>query len=85
MSFDYSQPHKMVNGIPILLTQSEITAWQAESAGGAALANHAAALQQIHSLEMTVTARRLREAMLGMDGGWLANVNSQITTLRGQL
>ena len=33
-------------------------------------------------LETTVTDRRLREAVLGVDGGWLANVNSQINQLR---
>lgn len=41
------------------------------------------ALNSILALESTVTERRTREAILGIDGGWLANVNAQIATLRG--
>lgn len=40
---------------------------------------------QIIALESTVTARRLREAIIGTDGGWLQNLNSQIASLRAQL
>lgn len=40
---------------------------------------------QIMQLEMSITPRRLREAMLGTDSGWLANVNSQIEGLRIKL
>lgn len=39
-------------------------------------------LEQIIALEATMTPRRLREAMLGVDNGWLISLNSQITTLR---
>jgi hypothetical protein len=42
-------------------------------------------LQQISTLEQQVTARRSREAVLGIDNGWLADINAQIATLRGQL
>jgi hypothetical protein len=41
--------------------------------------------QQIAALESTVTPRRQREAILGIDNGWLADVNAQIATLRAQL
>lgn len=41
--------------------------------------------QQIAALETTVTARRLREAVLGIDNGWLKNMNDQIAALRAQL
>ncbi|MDB5802254.1 MAG: hypothetical protein JWL63_3193 [Rhodocyclales bacterium] len=40
---------------------------------------------QIIALESTVSQRRLREAVLGIDSGWLANLDSQIATLRGEL
>jgi len=40
---------------------------------------------QISALEATVTPRRLREAVLGVDGGWLAAINAQIDALRAQL
>lgn len=39
----------------------------------------------IQALEATITPRRIREAILGIDSGWLANVNSQIATLRASL
>lgn len=42
-------------------------------------------LAQILVLEKTVTQRRLREATLGTDNGWLANLNAQIVTLRESL
>lgn len=38
--------------------------------------------QQIATLESTVTERRIREAILGTDNGWLATVNAQIVALR---
>lgn len=46
---------------------------------------NAAILEQIAALESTVTNRRLREAALGTDNGWLANLDAQITILRNQL
>lgn len=42
-------------------------------------------LLQINSLEGTITARRLREAVLGTDNGWLANIEDEIEDLRAQL
>ncbi len=42
-------------------------------------------LQQIAALERTVTPRRVREAVLGLDGGWLATINTQIVALRATL
>jgi hypothetical protein len=40
------------------------------------------AMMKIIELESTITSRRLREAILGTDGGWLSNVNQQIAALR---
>lgn len=42
-------------------------------------------LQQILALESQQTPRRIREAVLGVDGGWLANLDAQIAALRAQL
>ena len=42
-------------------------------------------LLQILNLEGQITTRRLREAVLGIDNGWLANIEAQIVVLRGQL
>jgi hypothetical protein len=39
----------------------------------------------IAALEASVTPRRQREAILGTDNGWLANVDLEIAELRGQL
>lgn len=42
-------------------------------------------MQQILEIEATVTQRRLREAMLGIDDGWLKAADDRITELRKQL
>jgi hypothetical protein len=42
-------------------------------------------LGKIAELEASVTDRRIREAVLGIDNGWLANVNAQIDALRNNL
>lgn len=47
--------------------------------------HNAAIKQQITVLESTITDRRYREAILGTDGGWLANVDAQIAELRAQI
>lgn len=39
----------------------------------------------ISNLESSITPRRLREAILGVDGGWLENLNHKISGLRSQL
>jgi hypothetical protein len=40
---------------------------------------------EIEQLEASVTERRKREAILGLDDGWLHNLNVQISNLRDQL
>lgn len=46
----------------------------------------AAVLQsQIWALESSVTARRMREAALGTDEGWLKAVDDKIAALRAKL
>lgn len=39
-------------------------------------------LRQIRELEATITPRRLRESILGIDNGWLNELEQQITELR---
>lgn len=41
--------------------------------------------KQIVELESLQTDRRIREAVLGIDNGWLANLNDQIAVLRNKL
>ena len=39
---------------------------------------------QIFELERSITIRRLSEAILGMDNGWLKKVHAQISALRAK-
>lgn len=56
-----------------------------QAPGAITLSNADLTKQQIVLLEASITNRRLREAILGVDNGWLANVNQQIADLRAQL
>lgn len=40
---------------------------------------------RIYELEARQTARRIREAAMGIDKGWLADLDAQIAALRAQL
>lgn len=40
---------------------------------------------KISTLEASITPRRQREAILGIDTTWLADIELQISELRGQL
>ena len=42
-------------------------------------------INEIQKLESLVTPRRIREAVLGIDGGWLADIEARISTMRKQL
>ena len=42
-------------------------------------------LDQILTLEGQQTPRRIREAALGIDAGWLTDIEDQIVVLRAQL
>lgn len=44
-----------------------------------------AIIQKIVLLEMEVTPRRIREAILGTDGDWLKNKEAEIATERAKL
>lgn len=77
--------HKLIDGVRIKLTDNEIAEINAKEIVWESGEVRRDALSQIKALESTITDRRLREAMLGIDYGWLANVNMQIVNLRGQL
>jgi hypothetical protein len=51
----------------------------------AAPSGQAVAMAAIMALEATVTQRRLRDAILGTDGGWLKDVEAKISVLRSKL
>ena len=82
----------MVNSVPTRVwtatpyTQTEIDAQVAAAAQKAADAIVQAAKDaiqiQILTVEATVTNRRLREAILGKDAGWLAAKDAEIAALR---
>ena len=42
-------------------------------------------LTEISTLEAAQTPRRLREAILAVDGGWLAQLNQRIALIRARL
>lgn len=44
-----------------------------------------AVFAQIAAIEATITPRRMREGLLGTDGGWLADADAQIAALRATL
>lgn len=62
--------------------EAEADQREAEWAAGESRRN---ALSQIATLETQITARRQREAILGTDNGWLADIEAQIAALRTQL
>lgn len=77
VTFDLSTGIKTVRSY----TQQEIN----EFAGGTSASAEDVIRQQIAELESQQTDRRIREAALGIDGGWLARLNDQIEALRDQL
>lgn len=60
------------------LTGDALTAAQAQKAED----KKAKIKADIATLELTITPRRTREAILGTDGGWLADIELQIEALR---
>lgn len=76
---------KIVDGQTVLLTQAEIDAQAAQDAAWQAAQPRLTLIAQISTLEATQTPRRVREAVNGIDNGWLKKLDAQIATLRGQL
>ena len=71
---------EIINGDPTRVWQSRL-----KTADELAVEASSAIKQQIAMLESQQTQRRVREATLGIDGGWLANLNNQIKALRSSL
>lgn len=72
-------------GQPVRITELEALpdpAWFTEEPP---VSEREALLAQIVDMEAQQTPRRVREAALGIDGGWLADLEAQIATLRAQL
>jgi hypothetical protein len=76
---------KCVNGEHIPLSVEEISEYEARQAEWFAGEARRVVLAQIKELEKQITIRRIRESILGVDNGWLANIDAQIATLRSQL
>ena len=74
-----------VDGVRIPFTAEEETAADIVDAAHLADKPSRDAQQSIATLEASISNRRMREAALGTDGGWLAATDAEIATLRGQL
>lgn len=67
------------------MAADEEAAFLADQAAQAALQPRLTLLAQIAALEATQTPRRIRNAVAGTDGGWLASLETQIAALRAKL
>lgn len=76
---------KMVNGELMNMTSQEIAAQLAMEAEWEGQKVRVQIIEQIQDLELLETPRRISEAILGLDNGWLANNRAQIAALREQL
>lgn len=80
-----AQVYSSKTGQYVSVSDSNYVAW-AESGGVATKIISADMLVlRIQILENSITQRRIREAVLATDGGWLAAVETQIDSLRQQL
>lgn len=76
---------QIINGVYVDLTQEEQEKLIAERAINQQKLNSKVKLDQIIKLEGQITPRRLRDAILGKDKGWLADIESQIDEIRKEL
>ena len=76
---------KTVDGIHYLLTPADEAAIQAKEAEYVASKVARDALNEIANLERAITPRRVREAILGVDAGWLSNQEAFIAAERSKL
>lgn len=76
---------KLVNGKLIDLTLEEEAQRQADYLEYQVQIEANRVLNEILALESSITPRRTREAILGTDNGLLADIESQIETLRSRL
>lgn len=76
---------KLVNGELVNMSQEEVATQLAQEAEWEGQRERAQIIEQIKELELLETPRRISEAILGLDNGWLSNNRSHITALREQL
>jgi len=78
-------PTKLISGKRYLLTAQEIQEAVQKDIEEAERIPKNKIKDKIKDLENEITIRRLREAILGIDNGWLANQESLIITERNKL
>jgi hypothetical protein len=69
----------------IPFTAEEELEWDAQETAAAQELPKKEIKNMIASIESLITPRRQREAILGTDGGWLAQQEAAIAALRAQL
>lgn len=82
---DINTPVKTIDGVHYLLKGSEVAELTAKTAEWQAGSTKRDATMNILRLEAQTTNRRLREAILGTDNGWLANQDALIVIERDKL
>lgn len=78
-------PVKTVNGIHYELSSADLAEIATKESIYVANKVKRDALKEIQRLESKITCRRLREATLGIDQGWLENQENLITIERAKL
>lgn len=78
-------PTKLVDGKRIILTDEEIILRKQEESEFKSSKAERGALDSIQQLEAQITNRRLRESILGVDGGWLQKQEELIKIERAKL
>ena len=76
---------KTIDGHYYLLSNEEKEEQKVKKVAWVADSNRRTALTKIQDLESKITLRRLREAILAKDNGWLAKQESLILTERNKL
>lgn len=80
-----TQAYSSASASYVALTDATYLAWLAAGYTATKISADDILKIRIDILESSATPRRVREAIAGTDGGWLASVNSQIAALRVQL
>jgi len=78
----YYEGDAIPGDVPVPQRPDATYTWDGSAWQSTAETRNAPFKAQIGDLEALITQRRLREAALGIDNGWLANLNNQIATIR---
>jgi activator of 2-hydroxyglutaryl-CoA dehydratase len=76
---------KLVNGVLLDLTPEEEAQREIDYLTNQTQIEKNQVLNEIKAIEAMITSRRTREAILGIDSGWLAEQDIKISALREQL